>query len=257
MVADGTGRPWGVGFLTWAVDAGAIERVLAHGPSAVMLSFGDPRPFAGLVRAAGTALIVQVTDLEEARQALDAGRTPSATASSTSPVAPGGPRNTSPAPSATPISTAGGAGRRNSPRTPAPGRRTRTRSHGAICPRCRCGPARPSISSMTCRPPPDSSAPWPLRPRTRWPERAGADVREQLPAGVLADGPQRLLVGERDGAADLGGERPVERRDARIPVFAQARTTWRRAPTGSIGARRRLVLRARNSVTVQAAGIAR
>jgi nitronate monooxygenase len=38
-----------------------------------MLSFGDPRPFAGLVRDAGAKLIVQVTSLDEARQALDVG----------------------------------------------------------------------------------------------------------------------------------------------------------------------------------------
>ena len=38
-----------------------------------MLSFGDPRPLAGPVRQAGAALIIQVTDLEEARQAVDLG----------------------------------------------------------------------------------------------------------------------------------------------------------------------------------------
>jgi nitronate monooxygenase len=38
-----------------------------------MLSFGDPRPLTVPVREAGTRLIVQVTDLDEARQALDIG----------------------------------------------------------------------------------------------------------------------------------------------------------------------------------------
>jgi Nitronate monooxygenase len=38
-----------------------------------MLSFGDPGPFAGAVRQAGAVLIIQVTDLEEARQAADLG----------------------------------------------------------------------------------------------------------------------------------------------------------------------------------------
>ncbi|TMR21895.1 nitronate monooxygenase, partial [Nonomuraea turkmeniaca] len=65
--------PWGVGFLTWAIDIGAVERALEHNPAAVMLSFGDPRPFADRVRQAGAALIIQVTDLEEAKQAVDAG----------------------------------------------------------------------------------------------------------------------------------------------------------------------------------------
>ena len=73
IVADRTGKPWGVGFLSWAVDVGTVEWVLEHDPRAVMLSFGDPRPFAGPIRQAGAALIIQVTDLEEARQAVDLG----------------------------------------------------------------------------------------------------------------------------------------------------------------------------------------
>ena len=68
-----TGKPWGVGFLTWAIDVGAVERALAHGPRAVMFSFGDPSRYVERVRGAGAALIVQVTDLEEARQAVDLG----------------------------------------------------------------------------------------------------------------------------------------------------------------------------------------
>lgn len=73
IVAAGTDRPWGVGFQSWAVDVGTVERALQHNPSAVMLSFGDPRAFTGSVRQAGVALIIQVTDLEEARQAVDLG----------------------------------------------------------------------------------------------------------------------------------------------------------------------------------------
>jgi len=42
-------------------------------PHAVMLSFGDPGPLATRVRAAAVPLIIQVTDLDEARQAVDAG----------------------------------------------------------------------------------------------------------------------------------------------------------------------------------------
>jgi nitronate monooxygenase len=38
-----------------------------------MLSFGDPRPFTAAIRQAGAALILQVTDLEEAREAVDLG----------------------------------------------------------------------------------------------------------------------------------------------------------------------------------------
>jgi nitronate monooxygenase len=73
IVASGTDRPWGIGFLTWAIDADTVQRALGYGPRAVMLSFGDPSPFAQPVRRASAVLIIQVTDLEEARQAVDLG----------------------------------------------------------------------------------------------------------------------------------------------------------------------------------------
>jgi len=73
LVAGRTARPWGVGFLTWALDRETVAWTLAHRPAAVMLAFGDPTPFAPLVRDAGAKLILQVTDLEEAEQALAAG----------------------------------------------------------------------------------------------------------------------------------------------------------------------------------------
>ncbi|MET8978909.1 nitronate monooxygenase [Streptomyces sp. NPDC004539] len=72
IVAE-TGKPWGVGFLTWAVDVAAVERALEYAPDAVMLSFGDPTPYADRVRESGACLILQVTDLEEARRAADLG----------------------------------------------------------------------------------------------------------------------------------------------------------------------------------------
>ena len=73
IAAEGTAQPWGVGFQSWASDVVTVQRALAHHPRAVMLSFGDPRPFIAPIRRAGAALIIQVTDLEEARQALDVG----------------------------------------------------------------------------------------------------------------------------------------------------------------------------------------
>jgi nitronate monooxygenase len=73
IVADRTDRPWGVGLLNWAADVAAVEQALAYHPRAVMLSFGDPGPFLAPIRDAGVMLIMQVTDLEEARQARDAG----------------------------------------------------------------------------------------------------------------------------------------------------------------------------------------
>src|SRR5580658_9661559 len=73
MVTTRTDKPWGVGFLTWAADPGVVEQALAYRPAAVMLSFGDPRPFVEPIRSAGAALIIQVTDLDEVRQAIGVG----------------------------------------------------------------------------------------------------------------------------------------------------------------------------------------
>jgi nitronate monooxygenase len=72
-IVAGCGRPWGIGVLTWMITVDAIDRALEHRPAAVMLSFGDPGPYAQRVRGAGAALILQVTDLREARRAVDLG----------------------------------------------------------------------------------------------------------------------------------------------------------------------------------------
>jgi nitronate monooxygenase len=68
-----TTKPWGIGFLSWAIGPKAIEAAIKRAPAAIMLSFGDPGPFAKRVRAAGVPLMVQVTTIDEARRALDVG----------------------------------------------------------------------------------------------------------------------------------------------------------------------------------------
>ena len=73
IVAASTSEPWGVGFQSWATGTATVARALTYRPAAVMLSFGDPRPLAGLIRASGAALIMQVTDIAEAREAIDLG----------------------------------------------------------------------------------------------------------------------------------------------------------------------------------------
>lgn len=73
ILAEGTDKPWGVGFQSWAVDVDTVQHALLRKPRAVMLSFGDPGPFVASVRRAGAALIIQVTDVEEARQAVGVG----------------------------------------------------------------------------------------------------------------------------------------------------------------------------------------
>ena len=73
LARAGTRKPWGIGFLSWAIDASVVDAAIAQSPATIMLSFGDPAPFADTIRAAGIPLIVQVTNLAEARRALDVG----------------------------------------------------------------------------------------------------------------------------------------------------------------------------------------
>jgi len=65
----------GCGFITWSLAKRPelLEGVLVHQPAAIMLSFGDPSPFAAAVRAAGARLICQVQNVAQARKAAGAG----------------------------------------------------------------------------------------------------------------------------------------------------------------------------------------
>jgi nitronate monooxygenase len=73
LVQQRTRRAWGVGLITWSVDRSIVELVLGFRPHALVLSFGDPAPYAPLVKSFGCKLICQVQDLEGARQAQAAG----------------------------------------------------------------------------------------------------------------------------------------------------------------------------------------
>ena len=68
------GERVGVGFITWSLarQPALLDLALTCKPSAVMLSFGDPRPFAEKIRRSGAKLICQVQSLAIARQALEA-----------------------------------------------------------------------------------------------------------------------------------------------------------------------------------------
>ncbi len=65
----------GVGFITWSLarNPALLAGVLRHRPVAVMLSFGDPRPFAPAIRAAGARLICQCQEIAHVAQAVEAG----------------------------------------------------------------------------------------------------------------------------------------------------------------------------------------
>jgi nitronate monooxygenase len=67
--------PFGIGFITWSLakQPGLLDVALSAKPKAVMLSFGDPGPFAPRIKAAGALLICQVQAEDMAKQALDAG----------------------------------------------------------------------------------------------------------------------------------------------------------------------------------------
>ncbi len=72
--AGATGRV-GCGFIVWKLDedASALDWVLERGPRAIMLSFGDPRPYAKRILAAGAELLFQVQRMEQVPIALEAG----------------------------------------------------------------------------------------------------------------------------------------------------------------------------------------
>lgn len=67
--------PFGAGFITWSMarQPELLDVALEARPRAIMLSFGDPQPFAPRIKAAGSLLICQVQTEDMAKQALDAG----------------------------------------------------------------------------------------------------------------------------------------------------------------------------------------
>ncbi|QQO17793.1 nitronate monooxygenase [Bradyrhizobium diazoefficiens] len=67
--------PFGIGFITWSLakQPELLDIALDARPQAIMLSFGDPAPFAPRIRASGARLICQVQSEGMAKQALDAG----------------------------------------------------------------------------------------------------------------------------------------------------------------------------------------
>ena len=71
----GTSVPFGIGFITWSLAKRPelLDVALEAEPRAIMLSFGDPKPFAPRIKSAGALLICQVQNEDMARQALDAG----------------------------------------------------------------------------------------------------------------------------------------------------------------------------------------
>jgi nitronate monooxygenase len=65
----------GVGFVTWslALQPHLLDLALDRNPAALMLSFGNFKPFLRQIRDTQAKLIVQVQTLDQAREAVDAG----------------------------------------------------------------------------------------------------------------------------------------------------------------------------------------
>lgn len=65
----------GCGFITWSLakKPELLDLALQHQPVAVMLSFGDPGPFASKIKESGAKLICQVQSLAQAKEAAAAG----------------------------------------------------------------------------------------------------------------------------------------------------------------------------------------
>lgn len=71
----GSGQRYGVGFITWSMakQPKLLDLALERKPVAIMLSFGDPAPFAQKIKNAGALLICQVQSLAMAKQAARVG----------------------------------------------------------------------------------------------------------------------------------------------------------------------------------------
>lgn len=65
----------GVGFITWSLQKqpALLTQVLERKPLAVMLSFGDPRPFVNEIRKAGALLICQCQNRQHILDAIEVG----------------------------------------------------------------------------------------------------------------------------------------------------------------------------------------
>jgi nitronate monooxygenase len=75
FAAAGEQQVVGVGFITWSLRKlpTLLTQALKRRPAAVMLSFGDPRPFVDEIRAAGAKLICQCQNMAHVAEALEVG----------------------------------------------------------------------------------------------------------------------------------------------------------------------------------------
>lgn len=74
LLAESKAR-FGVGFITWSLakQPKLLDLVLERKPAAVMLSFGDPRPFIERIKQSGALVLCQIQSIALAKTAADAG----------------------------------------------------------------------------------------------------------------------------------------------------------------------------------------
>ena len=70
-----SGARFGVGFITWSMakQPKLLDLALERKPAAVMLSFGDPQPFADRIKRSGARLICQIQSVALAKEAVACG----------------------------------------------------------------------------------------------------------------------------------------------------------------------------------------
>ena len=73
IVSGGTHEKWGAGLITWHATRENVELILSFHPDAFFLSFGDAGPLLPPIRDAGCTLIMQVQEVDQAREATDVG----------------------------------------------------------------------------------------------------------------------------------------------------------------------------------------
>lgn len=68
-------QPVGCGFITWSLgkQPALLDLVLANKPKAIILSFGNPEPFAKRIKDQGVTLICQIQTRRDAQQAIACG----------------------------------------------------------------------------------------------------------------------------------------------------------------------------------------
>lgn len=66
-------KPWGIGFISWALKHRVLDLALSRRPTAIMLSFGDSAKWIPKIKKKGVLAIVQVQSVADARTAHSAG----------------------------------------------------------------------------------------------------------------------------------------------------------------------------------------